>query len=113
MTCGLTIEYLARLVIRESSTCRDWMRSHGVHFQPQLSGALHVARTNAFFRGGGKALINAYYRSAEKLVVQIRYESPVVCFYFENGRFVAAHCKGERITAKSCVLAAGGFESNR
>jgi ferredoxin len=26
---------------------------------------------------------------------------------------VAAHCKGERITAKSCVLAAGGFESNR
>ena len=31
----------------------------------------------------------------------------------ENGRFVAAHVKGERITAKTCVLAAGGFESNR
>jgi tricarballylate dehydrogenase len=41
------------------------MRRHGVHFQPSLSGALHTARTNAFFMGGGKALVNAYYRSAE------------------------------------------------
>jgi tricarballylate dehydrogenase len=48
-----------------------------VHFQPPLSGALHVARTNAFFMGGGKALVNAYYRSAEALGVQIRYDTPV------------------------------------
>jgi tricarballylate dehydrogenase len=53
------------------------MRSHGVHFQPSLSGALHTARTNAFFMGGGKALVNAYYRSAERLGVQVRYEAPV------------------------------------
>lgn len=53
------------------------MRRHGVHFQPPLSGALHVARTNAFFMGGGKALVNAYYRSAERLGVQVRYASPV------------------------------------
>ncbi len=48
VTGGNTNENLARLVIRESSTCRNWMRHHGVHFQPPLSGALHVARTNAF-----------------------------------------------------------------
>ncbi len=113
VTGGLTNEHLARLVIRASSTCRDWMRSHGVHFQPPLSGALHVARTNAFFMGGGKALMNAYYRSAEKLGVRIRYESPVDRLEMEHGHFVAAHVKGERIAAKSCVLAAGGFESNR
>lgn len=65
VTEGNTNEALARLVIRTSSQCRDWMRQHGVNFQPPLSGALHVARTNAFFMGGGKALINAYYRSAE------------------------------------------------
>lgn len=29
-------------------TCRNRMRKHGVHFQPPLPGALHVARTNAF-----------------------------------------------------------------
>ncbi len=113
VTGGLTDEHLARLTIRASSTCRDWMRKHGVHFQPPLSGALHVARTNAFFMGGGKALVNAYYRSAEKLGVQIRYESPVERLEIEDGQFRAAWCKGERIEAKACVLAAGGFESNR
>ena len=59
VTGGITNEHLARLVIRASSTCRNWMRKHGVHFQPPLSGALHVARTNAFFMGGGKALDTA------------------------------------------------------
>jgi len=113
VTGGLTNEHLARLTIRASSTCRDWMRQHGVHFQPPLSGALHVARTNAFFMGGGKALVNAYYRSAEKLGVQIRYNAPVDRLEIQDGRFVAAHVGAERIEAKACVLAAGGFESNR
>jgi tricarballylate dehydrogenase len=114
VTGGQTDEHLARLVIRASSNCRDWMRGHGVHFQPPLSGALHVARTNAFFMGGGKALVNAYYRSAERLGVQIRYETPVTSVELDGDRFEAVRTEaGERITAKSCVLAAGGFESNR
>lgn len=113
VTGGLTNETLARRVIRDSSTCRPWMRSHGVHFQPSLSGALHTARTNAFFMGGGKALVNAYYRSAERLGVQVRYEAPVDRLELRDGRFVAAYVGTERITARSCVLAAGGFESNR
>lgn len=123
VTGGLTDEKLARLVIRASSNCRGWMRRHGVHFQPSLSGALHTARTNAFFMGGGKALVNAYYRSAEKLGVQIRYDSPVARVEVNDGHFIAAHIgerevdgrrlPAERIEAKTCVLAAGGFESNR
>ena len=113
VTGGQTNEALARLTIRESSHCRDWMRHHGVHFQPSLSGTLHLSRTNAFFMGGGKALMNAYYRSAEQLGVQIRYEAPVERLELDQGRFVAAYVGDERITAKTCVLAAGGFESNR
>jgi tricarballylate dehydrogenase len=121
VTGGLTDEKLARLVIRASSTCRPWMRGHGVHFQPSLSGALHTARTNAFFMGGGKALVNAFYRSAESLGVQIRYNAPVDRLELDEGRFVAAHASvshadgrisHERIEARACVLAAGGFESN-
>ena len=77
VTAGKTDEALARRVIRESASCRSWMRRHGVHFQPSLSGTLHLSRTNAFFMGGGKALVNAYYRSAAALGVQIRYEAPV------------------------------------
>ncbi|MBP8007342.1 MAG: FAD-dependent tricarballylate dehydrogenase TcuA [Burkholderiales bacterium] len=114
VTGGLTNEALARLAIRDSSRCRDWMRRHGVRFQPSLSGTLHLSRTNAFFMGGGKALVNAYYRSAERLGVAVRYDSPVDRIELDGGRFVAARVVGgERIEARSCVLAAGGFESNR
>ena len=113
VTAGRTDETLARIAIRASSTCRDWMRRHGVHFQPPLSGALHVARTNAFFMGGGKALVNAYYRSAEALGVRIRYDAAVDALELADGRFVAARVGAERIEARACVLAAGGFESNR
>ncbi len=113
VTGGRTDEALARLVIRASATCRPWMRRHGVRFQPSLSGALHTARTNAFFMGGGKALVNAYYRSARALGVQLRYQAPVHRIELEGGRFVAAWVGDERIEARACVLAAGGFESNR
>lgn len=113
VTQGKTNEALARLVIRESASCRTWMRQHGVHFQPPLSGTLHLSRTNAFFMGGGKALVNAYYRSAHALGVEIRYQSPVERIEIDQGRFVAAWVGQERIEANTCVLAAGGFESNR
>ena len=113
VTGGQTDEALARRAIRDSSDCRDWMRKHGVRFQPSLSGTLHLSRTNAFFMGGGKALVNAYYRSAEKLGVQIRYDAPVDALELDADRFVAARIGDERIEARTVVLAAGGFESNR
>ncbi|AIO36019.1 FAD dependent oxidoreductase family protein [Burkholderia cenocepacia] len=113
VTGGITNEHLARLTIRASSTCRPWMHKHGVRFQPPLSGALHVARTNAFFMGGGKALVNAYYRSAEALGVDIRYDTPVDKLELDGGRFIAARSGRQRFEARACVLAAGGFESNR
>ncbi len=123
VTGGQTNEALARLVIRASATCRPWMQRHGVRFQPSLSGALHTARTNAFFMGGGKALVNAYYRSAAALGVDIRYRHEVQTLELDGTRFVAAHVKvkdaqgqvlrTERLSARACVLAAGGFESNR
>jgi tricarballylate dehydrogenase len=112
VTGGITNEQLARLAIRASSSCRGWMRKYGVHFQPPLSGALHVARTNAFFLGGGKALVNAYYRSAAAMGVRVRYNATVDSLELDQGRFVAARIGDERIEARACVLAAGGFESN-
>ena len=117
VTGGLTTESMARLAIRESSTCRGWMRQHGVRFQPSLSGTLQLSRTNAFFMGGGKALMNAYYRSAEQLGIEVRYEAAVERLELDDGRFVAAHVNGpagaQRIKARACVVASGGFESNR
>ena len=118
VTGGRTDEALARLVIRHSATVRPWMARHGVRFQPSLSGTLHLSRTNAFFMGGGKALVNAYYRSALALGVVVRYEAPVAHVQLDAGsaggpRFVSARLEsGERIEARCCVLGSGGFESN-
>jgi tricarballylate dehydrogenase len=116
VTGGQTSEQLARMTIRHTATCRGWMMKHGVRFQPSLGGTLHVSRTNAFFLGGGKALLNAYYKSAEHLGVEIVYDAECVDLELEHGRFTAAtivrHGIEHRIQAKTLVAACGGFESN-
>ena len=99
VTGVLTNEHLARLVIRESSTCRPWMRRHGVHFQPALAGTLHVARTNAFFMGGGKALVNAYYRSAE----QLSKKKPGSVDFASTGAGSASHLAGELFNQRAGI----------
>lgn len=65
------------------------------------------------FYGRRQSPVNAYYRSAEQMGVQIRYNTPVQALELRDGEFVAALAGTERIAAKTCVLAAGGFESNR
>jgi len=112
VTGGITNEHLARIALRESATCRDWMKKHGVRFQPSLSGTLHLSRTNAFFMGGGKALVNAYYRSAEAIGIEIRYGAAVTDIEVRDGVFEAVRVGGERIEGAACVAASGGFESN-
>ena len=116
VTGGQTDAALARLVIRESGSCRAWMRAHGAHFQPALGGTLQLSRTNAFFLGGGRALMNAYYRAAERIGVTILYEAEALGLEMQRGSFVAAQvgCMGRihRVAAKALVAAAGGFEAN-
>src|SRR5690606_9829317 len=75
VTKGQTDEHLARLAIRTSEECLPWMEAHGVRFQPSLSGTLSLSRTNAFFLGGGKSLVNAYYNTCEDLGVSVIYEA--------------------------------------
>jgi thioredoxin reductase len=55
---------------------------------------------------------HAYCRSEEQLGVEIRYETSVSSLELDGSRFVAAHAGNQRFEAKSCVLVAGGFESN-
>jgi len=116
VTGGLTDEKLARMTIRGTESHVSWMLAHGVRFQAPLGGTLHLSRTNAFFLGGGKALVNAYYRAAESLGVEILYEAEVVELAMAGGRFesVTIEHAGERkaVRAKAVVAAAGGFESN-
>ncbi|MEJ2137298.1 MAG: FAD-dependent tricarballylate dehydrogenase TcuA [Desulfofustis sp.] len=116
VTGGKTNEKLARLTIRESNNVGDWMREHGCMFQPAMRGTLHLARTNAFFLGGGRALMNAYYRTAEELGVAISYETEVVDLIINEGMFSEAVVQRDgseyRVRAKTAVLASGGFQAN-
>ncbi|MTH99096.1 FAD-dependent tricarballylate dehydrogenase TcuA [Roseibium sp. RKSG952] len=116
VTAGKTDETLARLLIRSSEDCVPWMEQHGVHFQPPLSGTLSLTRTNAFYLGGGKALVNAYYRTAEKLGVDVKYEAQVVHLEVTGSKVAHIDYKYEgadhRIEPKSVIVASGGFQAD-
>ncbi len=116
VTGGDTDEMLARLLIRRSAACPEWMRRFGVRFQSALRGTLHLARTNAFFLGGGKALMNSYYAAADRLGIRVSYETEVVGLDLRDGLFRSAAVRADgrvrTIRARAAVMAAGGFESN-
>jgi tricarballylate dehydrogenase len=111
-----TDEALARLVVERSAACPAWMRQFGVRFQASLRGTLHLSRTNAFFLGGGKALMNSYYTAAERLGIEVRYDAEVVALDIAGGVFQGATVRTphgtETVRAKAVVLASGGFEAN-
>ncbi len=116
VTGGNTDERLARLMIRKSADLVDWLEAVGVRFQPALSGTLSLARTNAFFLGGGKSLLNAQYRNAERLGVKVFYHSEVKELHVGNGMFESATVASEdgirKIRARAVVVASGGFQAN-
>jgi tricarballylate dehydrogenase len=116
VTQGRTDEELARFMIAESKEMLTWIVDQGVRFQPSLGGTLSLGRTNSFFLGGGRAMLNALYLTAEKLGVDIRYDAEVIELEIEDGMFLSATVKEatgmERIRAGAVVAASGGFEAN-
>ena len=116
VTGGNTDETLAKMMIAESKDMLNWIVQQGVRFQPSLGGTLSLGRTNSFFLGGGRAMLNALYRTAEHLGVDVVYDAEVVDLDFEGPRFrsatVSREGKTQRISAKALVAAAGGFEAN-
>jgi tricarballylate dehydrogenase len=110
---------LARLVVEQSATAPEWMTAHGVRWQQPLTGTLHLGRTNIFFLGGGKALINTYYQTAESMGVEVWYDSAVSDVLLEPGsggmvRGVVVERDGhqQEVHARAVVLTSGGFEAN-
>src|SRR5947209_20507411 len=116
VTGGQTDEVLARHMIRESKDILNWIVEQGVRWQPSLGGTLSLGRTNSFFLGGGRSMLNALYLTAEKLGVEIRYDAEVTDLDIEDGMFLSATVKNgagpEFIRARTLVAAAGGFEAN-
>lgn len=107
---------LAALAVGRSRGVAEWMEAHGARWQPPFRGTLQLARTNRFFLGGGKALLNVYYDRAVRTGVEVRYRAEVASLRLANGRFCAAEVdlpEGRReVSAGAVVVASGGFESN-
>src|ERR1700760_3611937 len=117
VTQGQTDEELARYMIAESKDMLTWIVDQGVRFQPSLGGTLSLGRTNSFFLGGGRAMLNALYLTAEQLGIQIAYDAEVTDLKIEDGMFLSATLKqpiggATEIRASTLVAAAGGFEAN-
>jgi len=121
VTGGQTDEELARHMIKESKDILNWIVEQGVRWQPSLGGTLSLGRTNSFFLGGGRAMLNALYRTAEALGVEVLYDAEVVDLEIDNGMFLSATlkqgdgrvgAKASTIKASTLVAAAGGFEAN-
>lgn len=113
---GPSDEALAELTVRESESVPAWMVEHGALFQPPLAGTLHLGRTNTFFLGGGKALINQYYRTLRRMEIPVVYDAMVEQLVMDGDRctelVVLRHGTRHRVRAQAFVAAAGGFEAN-
>ena len=107
---------LAERTIDESRRVPEWMARQGVRWQQPLRGTLHLSRTNLFFLGGGKALVNTYYDRALRLGVRVCYDAAVTGFEDRGaaGCAVQARIAGaaRAIPCRALVVAAGGFEAN-
>src|ERR1700753_3930634 len=116
VTGGQTDEELSRHMIHESKDMLHWIVQQGVRWQPSLGGTLSLGRTNSFFLGGGRAMLNALYLTAEQLGIDILYDAEVMDLDIADGMFLSASLKqGDgrvSVRAATLVAAAGGFEAN-
>src|ERR1700722_5694251 len=84
---------LAKFTIRQSAQLPQWMSEHDIAWQQPLAGTLHLGRTNRWFLGGGKALLNSYYRVAARMGITVQCNALVEDILVENGRFEAVAVK--------------------
>ncbi|WP_245430951.1 FAD-dependent tricarballylate dehydrogenase TcuA [Rhodoplanes roseus] len=115
VTEGDTDEPLARCLIRGSAGIAPWLADNGVVLQALDRGVLPYSRRTAFLAGGGKAMINALYATAESLGVSVSYEAELTSLRFgpygctaEIVRAGAPEC----VNSKAVVVATGGHQAD-
>ena len=114
VTKGVTNEALAALTLEKSAELTSWLSHRGVRFQPALSGTLNLGRTNAFFLGGGRALLNSLCHYAEDIGISFIYDTPVKELLIDDGTCQGLLFEGHDtpLEARQFILTAGGFEAN-
>jgi tricarballylate dehydrogenase len=119
---------LAEKLINESTDTLRWMKSHGVRFAPSYGRqAFRHGDKFTFWGGailevvgGGQGLVDNLFAEAERLGVQVHYETRALRLIMndtDDGQVVGgvsaiAGGKNVDFAADAVVLAAGGFQAN-
>jgi tricarballylate dehydrogenase len=113
---------LTDTLVSETHETLAWMRGHGVRFQPMYTASIDGSPSFSGVPtidvwGGGEGLVEALAAEAERLGVEIHYDSEVVGLVRGDTGITAVEVrKGGRTTVHetdAVVLAAGGFSANR
>lgn len=115
-------DLIAHVVDNSLSTLR-WMTTHGVSFLPLLSASFVKEGIRRFkggtvliANGGGVGLVEALHTAAERVGVQVRYETRARELVMRHGKVAGVEVDTpagrEVIEASTVVLACGGFQAN-
>lgn len=111
---------LIEILVDQSLPTLLWMRDHGVRFLPAYGRqSFKVDGRNVFWggltvetAGGGLGLVDALFRRAESLGVQIHYDSKVEALIGNRHAVTGVVANGEELHADAVILAAGGYHAN-
>ncbi|MCD0419444.1 FAD-dependent tricarballylate dehydrogenase TcuA [Rubrivivax sp. JA1024] len=111
-TTGDTDRALTELLIERADSIAGWLIDHGVHLQPPGTGVMPYSRRTAFPLGGGKAMINALYATANRMGVALSYDSEARSLQraADEGWTINVRSAGAdaAIRTRSVVVCAGG-----
>lgn len=111
---------LIDILVSESLPTLMWMQGHGVRFLPAYGRqSFKVDGRNVFWggltvetAGGGLGLVDALFRRAEALGIEVRYDHKVERLLGDRHHVTGVVVNGEELYADAVVLAAGGYHAN-
>jgi tricarballylate dehydrogenase len=120
VTGGRADPELTRLIAREGLATLQWMREHGVQFEPSYGQQAFELEGRWRFWGGlavrvrgeGKGLVSALEAGATAAGVKILYETRATELLPGRAVRVQTPSGSREVEARSLVLASGGFEAN-
>src|SRR5262249_37622696 len=122
MTQGRMNRELAHTLVEESNAAVHWVRKVGIAWEPlkehaKVDGKRYFERGIAIHvAGGGIGQLTQWRRIAEKLGIEIRFESPVCAMLGDLRRVegVAVSAPDGRcdLKAKAVIACAGGFQAS-
>ncbi len=115
---------LCEILVRNSNAVMHWMRQKGIRFLPQFGRqSFKIDGKFTFWGGatlaavgGGRGLVDGLYKAAEKAGVKVFYKAWARDLVHTDegvtGVVVKLDGTTRRYSAKSVILACGGFEAN-